>query len=66
MQTVGKINYKIALIKFGITQRELANTLGYSEQYISMILSGKRECKQFDEWLHKNIPDLFKRGCRKR
>ena len=48
MQKVAKINYKIALMQFGISQRELANTLGYSEQYISMILAGKRSCKRFD------------------
>ena len=66
MQKVAKINYKIALKQFGISQRELANTLGYSEQYISMILAGKRSCKRFDEWLLKNIPSLFKRGARLR
>ena len=66
MQKVAKINYKIALMQFAISQRELANTLGYSEQYISMILAGKRSCKRFDEWLLKNIPSLFKRGARLR
>ena len=66
MQKVAKTNYKIALIKFGISQRELADTLGYSEQYISMILAGKRNCRRFDEWLQKNIPSLFKRGARLR
>lgn len=66
MQKVAKINYKIALMQLGISQRELANTLGYSEQYISMILAGKRSCKRFDEWLLKNIPSLFKRGARLR
>lgn len=66
MQKVAKLNYKIALMQFGISQRELANTLGYSEQYISMILSGKRECKRFNEWLQQNIPSLFKRGARLR
>ena len=53
-------------MQFGISQRELANTLGYSEQYISMILAGKRSCKRFDEWLLENIPSLFKRGARLR
>ena len=53
-------------MQLGISQRELANILGYSEQYISMILSGKRECKRFNEWLQQNIPNLFKRGARLR
>ena len=51
MQKVAKLNYKIALMQFGISQRELAETLGYTEQYISMVLAGKRECKKFDEWI---------------
>ena len=66
MQKVAKLNYKIALMQFGISQRELAETLGYTEQYISMVLAGKRECKKFDEWIQKNIPSLFKRGARLR
>ena len=66
MQKVAKLNYKIALMQFGISQRELAKTLGYTEQYISMVLAGKRECKKFDEWIQKNIPCLFKRGARLR
>lgn len=66
MQKVAKTNYKIGLMQFGISQRELANILGYSEQYISMILAGKRNCKKFDEWLQHNIPSLFKRGARLR
>ena len=66
MQKVKKTNYKIGLMQFGISQRELANTLGYSEQYISMILAGKRKCRKFDEWLQTNIPNLFKRGARLR
>ena len=59
-------NISLFRTKLGISQRELANTLGYSEQYISMILAGKRSCKRFDEWLLKNIPSLFKRGARLR
>jgi len=66
MQKVAKLNYKIALMQFGISQRELANTLGYSEQYISMVIAGKRDCKKFNEWLQENIPSLFKRGARLR
>ena len=66
MQKVAKLNYKIALMQLGISQRELAKTLGYTEQYISMVLAGKRECKKFDEWIQKNIPSLFKRGARLR
>ena len=66
MSRTENIAYKIILMQLGISQRELSNILGYSEQYISMILAGKRSCKRFDEWLLKNIPSLFKRGARLR
>ena len=60
MQKVAKINYKIALMQFGISQRELANTLGYSEQYISMILAGKRKNKRFENWIKPKLHKLSK------
>jgi transcriptional regulator with XRE-family HTH domain len=66
VKNLTKRNYKIALLQLGISQRKVADILGYSEQYISMILSGKRSCKKFDEWMYINAPHLFKRGARLR
>jgi len=45
------IKYKSALMQAGITQRQLAEILGISESYISMIIAGKRENRKFDEWI---------------
>lgn len=47
------LKYKIALLRIGITQREAAKTLCFSESYISMLISGQRSNKKFDEWLFK-------------
>ena len=49
------MKYKIALLRLGITQREAAKTLGFSESYISMLVSGQRNNKKFDEWLRENV-----------
>lgn len=49
------IKYKIALLRLGITQREAAKTLGFSESYISMLVSGQRKNKRFNEWLKENV-----------
>lgn len=66
MNYLTRKNFKIALIEMGISQKELAQKLGYTEQYISMLLSGKRQCEQFNKWFEINAPYLFKRGSRKR
>jgi transcriptional regulator with XRE-family HTH domain len=49
------MKYKIALLRLGITQREAAKTLGFSESYISMLVSGQRKNKKFNEWLKENV-----------
>ena len=49
------MKYKIALLRLGITQREAAKILGFSESYISMLVSGQRYNKKFDEWLRENV-----------
>ena len=49
------MKYKIALMRIGVTQREAANILGFSESYISMLVSGQRSNKKFDEWLRDNV-----------
>ena len=45
------ISYKIILIKNGITQRQIAQMLHYSESYVSMLISGERKCERFDKFI---------------
>ena len=54
------LSYKIILLQLGISQRELTNTLGLSEQYVSMLLAGKRKCKVFDDWFRPRLNRLAK------
>ena len=56
-------NIKIELLKLGITQRELADFLGFNESYISSLISGKRKNKTFSDWVKKVLKiDLSKGG----
>ena len=45
------ISYKIVLIQNGITQRQVAQMLHYSESYVSMLISGERKCERFDKFI---------------
>ena len=49
------MKYKIALMRLGITQREAAKILDFSESYISMLVSGQRTNEKFDNWLKDNV-----------
>ena len=61
-ELMGK-NIKIELIKLGITQRDLADFLGFNESYISLLISGKRKNKTFSDWVKKVLKiDLSKGG----
>ena len=56
-------NIKIELLKLGITQRELADFLGFNESYISLLIAGKRKNKTFSDWVKKVLKiDLSKGG----
>ena len=46
-----KFLHKITLIKNGITQRQVAEMLHYSESYVSMLISGERKSKRFDKFI---------------
>jgi transcriptional regulator with XRE-family HTH domain len=50
-----KLEYKILFFRLGITQREVAQKLGFSESYVSQIIAGKRSCKAFDEWIERKL-----------
>jgi len=43
------ISHKIALIKLGLSQRDIAKLLHYSESYISMLISGNRKNEKFEK-----------------
>lgn len=45
------ISHKIALMQLGITQRQIARMLHYSESYVSMLISGERKNERFDKFL---------------
>ena len=49
------MKYKIALMRLGITQREASSILGFSESYISMLVSGQRSNERFNTWLRDNV-----------
>ena len=49
------MKYKIALMRLGITQREAAKILDFSESYISMLISGQRSNERFNKWLRDNV-----------
>ena len=38
-------------MQLGITQRQLARMLHYSESYVSMLISGERKNERFDKFL---------------
>ena len=45
------ILHKITLMQLGITQRQLARMLHYSESYVSMLISGERKNERFDKFI---------------
>ncbi len=57
-----RIEYKIILMRLGVTQRELATQLGYSESYISQIIAGKRKSNRFQEFIQRKLYIAEKRG----
>ena len=57
-----KLECKILLLKLGLTQRSIADSLGYSESYISQIIAGKRKSKAFNEYIARKIFIAERRG----
>lgn len=53
------IQYKLGLMRLGISQRKLGDILGFSESYISMLLSGSRKNIIFDNWVKENLDFVF-------
>lgn len=45
------LSHKITLIEHGVTQRQVAKMLHYSESYVSMLISGERKSDRFDKFI---------------
>lgn len=56
---------KIGLLKLGITQRELADFLGFDESYISLLISGKRKNRIFNDWVENVLKINLSKGGKK-
>ena len=57
-----RVEYKILLLRLGVSQRELAQKLGYYESYVSQIIAGKRKSKRFEEFIQRKLYIAEKRG----
>ena len=57
-----RVEYKILLLRLGISQRELAQKLGYCESYVSQIIAGKRKSKRIEEFIQRKLYIAEKRG----
>ena len=51
------VSVRARLLRLGRTQRDLAQALGYSRSYISMVVSGKHPAPD----VRRKIDDLIKR-----
>lgn len=52
--------YMIGLKTLNITQCELAQELGFTRNYVNMLVNGKRKNPLFDKWMEINVLPLFK------
>ena len=57
-----RVEYKILLLRLGVSQRELAQKLRYCESYVSQIIAGKRKSKRFEEFIQIKLYIAEKRG----
>lgn len=46
------ISHKITLMEHGVTQRQVAQMLHFSESYVSMLVSGERKNEDFDKFIN--------------
>jgi DNA-binding CsgD family transcriptional regulator len=52
--------YAIGLKSLNMTQADLANELGFSRNYINMLIKGSRKNELFNQWMSENVLILFK------
>lgn len=58
-EMVKNLSHKITLMEHGVTQRQVAQMLHYSESYVSMLISGERKSVRFDKFIEflSNLDD---------
>ena len=44
------IDFKIAVLKSGLKQSDIAKEYGCSRQWVNQLLNGKVQCIKFNEW----------------
>ena len=54
--------YKITLIKNNLTQKDVAKVLNYTDSYVSMLISGKRYCERFDDFIENVLNKTPSKG----
>ena len=52
--------YIIGLKELKMTQSDLGKELGFSRNYINMLIKGSRKSELFDQWMKENVLVLFK------
>ena len=52
--------YIIGLKELKMTQSDLGKELGFSRNYINMLINGSRKNELFDQWMKENVLVLFK------
>ena len=52
--------YIVGLNMLNMTQKDLAEELGYSRNYINMLINGSRKNERFNQWLEENVLIIFK------
>lgn len=52
--------YIIGLKELKMTQNDLGKELGFSRNYINMLIKGSRKNELFDQWMKENVLVLFK------
>lgn len=52
--------YIVGLKELKMTQSDLAKELGFSRNYINMLIKGSRKNELFNQWMQENVLILFK------
>ena len=52
--------YSIGLKFLRITHSDLAKTLGFTRNYVTMLVNGKRKNELFTAWMEENVMPLFR------
>lgn len=55
MRKNSKIEARIALLKNGIKQTDIAKSIGVSDAFITQFLNGDRKSEKVSSWFYKNL-----------